>query len=76
MLKPKYLRVLEALENGCEVKLLRHTVVMNENSELCVVMNSSKQGEILLGFDLPINAFINLCNQLEDKEISLTIPQV
>ena len=76
MLKPKYLRVLCALENGGEIKLMNHRIVMNENRELCCVMNSSEQGEILLGFDLPINSFIKLCEELKDTDIPLSIPKI
>ncbi len=42
---------------------------MNEASELCCVMGSSEQGEILLAFDLPINSFIKLCEELKDTDI-------
>ncbi|CCQ69212.1 Isocitrate dehydrogenase [NADP]; Monomeric isocitrate dehydrogenase [NADP] [Crocosphaera watsonii WH 0402] len=76
MLKPKYIRVLEALEKGLEVELINHRVVMNEASELCCVMVSSEQGEILGGFDLPINSFIKLCEELKDTDIPLTIPKI
>ena len=76
MLKPKYIRVLEALEKGLEVQLMNHRVVMNEANELCCVMVSSEQGEILLGFDLPINSFIKLCEELKDTDIPLTIPKI
>lgn len=76
MLKPKYIRVLEALEKGLEVQLIGHRVVMNETNELCCVMQSSKQGEILLGFDLPINSFIKVCEELKDTDIPLTIPKI
>ena len=76
MLKPKYIRVLEALENGAEIQLIGHKVVMNEANELCCVMVSSEQGEILLGFDLPINSFIKLCEELKDTDIPLTIPKI
>ena len=75
MLKPKYIRVLEALEKGAEIQLIGHQVVMNEANELCCVMTSSEQGEILLGFDLPINSFIKVCEELKDTDIPLTIPK-
>ncbi len=76
MLKPKYIRVLEALEKGLEIQLIGHQVVMNEDNELCCGMTSSEQGEILLGFDLPINSFIKVCEELKDTDIPLSIPKI
>ena len=55
---------------------MNHRIVMNENRELCCVMNSSEQGEIFLGFDLPINSFIKLCEELKDTDIPLRIPKI
>ncbi len=74
MLKPKYLRVLNLLEKGGTIKLKGFTLAMSSEGKLGYLGQSSQQGEILMLLDIPINTFIDWCNQLEDKDIPFIIP--
>lgn len=69
MLKPKYIRVIEALEKGLEVKLMNQRVVLNKESELCMVVTHPEYGEAFMALDWTFNHFVKLCQQLEDKDI-------
>ncbi len=74
MLKPKYLRVLNLLEKGGTIKLKGFTLAMSDDGKLGYLGDSSQQGEILILLDIPINTFIEWCNELEDKDIPFIIP--
>ncbi len=76
MLKPKYLRVLGLLEKGGTIKLKGFTLAISQDGKLGYLAQSTEQGEILMLLDIPINTFIDWCNELEDKDIPFTIPQL
>jgi hypothetical protein len=76
MFKPNYLRVLDLLEKGGTIKLKGFTLAMSEDGKLGYLGQSSQQGEVLMLLDIPINTFIEWCNELEDKDIPFTIPQL
>ena len=76
MLKPKYLRVLNLLEKGGKITIKGFTLAMSENGKLGYLGQSTEQGEILMLLDIPLNTFIDWCNELEDKDIPIIIPKI
>ena len=89
-MNPKYIRVLQALEKGAEVKLFNSTLVMGEDEEtgqsrLSFKMtkinahykdpNEYMSGEtVLFAADIPVNEFIKACEELDEVDIPIVIP--
>ncbi len=72
--KPKYQRVLSLLEQGSTLTIGGHTLVMGERNGVSAVAIKGTQTSgngvtepILLDFDVPLNHFIALCEQLSDE---------
>ncbi|MGB5594761.1 MAG: isocitrate dehydrogenase [Crocosphaera sp.] len=74
MLKPKYLRVLDVLEKGGRVKIGGYTLAMSENKKIGTIAHCSERGEVLMILDIGINNFITWCEELEEKDIPMLIP--
>ena len=80
-MKPKYLKVLEALNQGLEVKLPSgHILCLGENETdkdlICFKctkytgIKKEKQEPFLLPFDIELNYFMQLCEEFSDDEIA------
>lgn len=74
----KFMTVMNALDSGMYVKIEGHEYAMSEDNEIIIVgerfattedYKANKSTEIYLKVDYPINAFIQMCEKMDEADI-------